>query len=177
MTAPGVPNTEKVLRTLARHQVKYVLIGALGAVLHGSPLRTDDVDICPDPDPGNLLRLAQALDELKAGEWETDVGEVVDRQWDAGLLGSGSLWTLVTDSGDLDLVFQPAGTGGYGDLITRADFVELDDLRIAAASLDDIIEMKQAARRPQDLEQLRTLKHLRHLKRRDDSSFGETRDE
>ena len=57
---------EEIFACLDRHAVRYVLIGGLAAVLHGSPLTTVDVDICPERGPDNLTRLAAALDELDA---------------------------------------------------------------------------------------------------------------
>jgi len=55
-----------MLRVLERHQVDYILIGGLAATLHGSPLRTGDVDICPRAELDNLERLAAALTEMEA---------------------------------------------------------------------------------------------------------------
>ena len=57
---------ERLFAVLARHAVDYVLIGGLAAVLHGSALVTNDADICPNRDPENLARLADALRELDA---------------------------------------------------------------------------------------------------------------
>lgn len=36
-------------------------IGGLAAVAHGSPINTEDVDVTPDRDPANLLRLDRAI--------------------------------------------------------------------------------------------------------------------
>ena len=57
---------EQVLGALHRHGVKYVLIGGLAATLHGSPITTQDADICPERETQNLERLAAALRELHA---------------------------------------------------------------------------------------------------------------
>ncbi len=57
---------DELFACLDRHQVQYVLIGGLAAVLHGSPLPTVDADICPSRDRENLTRLAAALRELDA---------------------------------------------------------------------------------------------------------------
>jgi hypothetical protein len=43
-----------LLRALERHQVAYVMIGGLAAVTHGSPFPTEDLDITPALEPGNL---------------------------------------------------------------------------------------------------------------------------
>jgi hypothetical protein len=55
-----------LLRVLDRHGVKYVLIGGIAAVVHGSPFPTEDLDITPDVGPDNLTRLSAALTELGA---------------------------------------------------------------------------------------------------------------
>lgn len=86
----------EVLKVLSRHRVRYILIGALAATVHGSPLRTEDVDICPAKDNDNLDRLATALEELDALEWEPHKGEAVTRRWDATLLASDDAWMLST---------------------------------------------------------------------------------
>ncbi len=57
---------DEIFACLDRHSVRYVLIGGLAAVLHGSPLTTLDADICPDREAGNLERLAAALQEMDA---------------------------------------------------------------------------------------------------------------
>ena len=63
---------EEIFACLDRHEVHYVLIGGLAAVLHGSPLPTLDADICPARDHDNLVKLAAALDELDARIRTTD---------------------------------------------------------------------------------------------------------
>ena len=45
---------EEIFACLDRHDVRYVLVGGLAAVLHGSPLPTVDADICPSTEPDNL---------------------------------------------------------------------------------------------------------------------------
>ena len=57
---------EEIVAVLDLHKVRYVVIGGLGAVLHGSPIVTQDADICPARDPENLHRLAAALRERRS---------------------------------------------------------------------------------------------------------------
>ena len=40
----------RILEVLDRHAVRYVLIGGLAAVVHGSPFPTEDADITPQTD-------------------------------------------------------------------------------------------------------------------------------
>ncbi|MEP7347397.1 MAG: hypothetical protein ABI877_19150 [Gemmatimonadaceae bacterium] len=57
---------ERLITALAKHGVRYVLVGAIAARLQGFPRMTADADITPDRDPANLERLAAALRELNA---------------------------------------------------------------------------------------------------------------
>ena len=57
---------EHLIRTLAKHDVRFVLIGALAARLYGFPRITADADITPARDADNLQRLAAALRDRKS---------------------------------------------------------------------------------------------------------------
>ena len=56
----------RILAGLRSHGVSYVLVGGLGAAVHGASLDTDDVDICLPGDTENLARLSLALQQLIA---------------------------------------------------------------------------------------------------------------
>jgi hypothetical protein len=156
----GALQADEMFACLNRHGVRYVLIGGLAAVLHGSPLLTLDVDICPSTEPSNLERLAAALREMEARLRTPDVAEGVRFPCDSTFLANVQLLNLVTRFGDLDLSFRPSGTEGFSDLFRGAVEVNLRGLRVAVAALEDVIRSKEAANRPKDL---RTLPVLRRL--------------
>jgi hypothetical protein len=52
---------EEMLRVLAEHGVRSVLIGGFAAVIHGSPNVTTDIDVVPEPSEKNLELLSSAL--------------------------------------------------------------------------------------------------------------------
>lgn len=151
---------DEIFACLDRHGVRYVLIGGLAAVLHGSPLPTLDADICPSAEPDNLARLAAALAELGARIRTPDTPEGVAFPHHAGFLAGVQLLNLVTRCGDLDLSFQPAGTGGFSDLASRAVEVRIGDLEVPVAALEDVIRSKEAANRPKDHRMLPVLRQL-----------------
>ncbi|HXG72562.1 MAG TPA: hypothetical protein VNJ04_18315, partial [Gemmatimonadaceae bacterium] len=66
---------ERLISTLGKHKVKFVLIGALAARLHGFPRLTADADITPASDKTNLGLLAAALTELDAKVYTESVPE------------------------------------------------------------------------------------------------------
>ena len=157
----------RLVGALHRHRVAYVLIGGLAAVFHGSPFPTEDADITPAADPKNLVRLAAALNELGARIRTESVAEGLPFACDAETLAGAQTWNLVTDAGDLDIAFQPSGTGGYPDLRRDSTEAELYDVTVRIASLGDVIRSKQAANRPKDQRVLPALRAI--LSRRDQS--------
>ena len=78
---------------------------------------------------------------------------------------------LVTDFGELDLTFTPAGSaGGYAGWRNHATSeVVAENLTVRVASLDDIIDSKRAANRPKDLMALPYLESLRDELRKRES--------
>ena len=166
-----------LLQSLARHRVRYVVVGGIGGVLHGSPLPTDDLDIVPDPKVSNLDALAGALKEMHARvlSQEAPDGIEVDftgqrlRKW----IVDFRFLSLATACGQLDVIHRPAGTGGYHELASNAEAMELGDVDVRVAALEDIIRSKQAAARDRDLEQLPTLRLLLERKRSTELDPGE----
>lgn len=158
------------LVALDRHEVRYVVVGAVAAIAQGYPLTTHDLDVTPARDPDNIERLVGALRDLDA-KLRTP-NEPVAFPIDAKMLAGGEAWTLATNAGPLDLVFVPAGTTGYDDL--RRDALEVDlgtGSPVLVASLRDVIRMKEASAREKDRAQLpalrRTLEIIRQRERED----------
>jgi hypothetical protein len=151
---------EAIFAALNAAGVDYVVIGGIAAVLHGSPLRTGDADVCPERGDANLERLATALTAINA-DIRTDRGEVVATPWSGTLIGNAEMWNLTTSAGDLDIAFRPAGTSGYDELVADAATYELEGgVRVVVASLADVIRSKEAAGRPKDREALPVLREL-----------------
>ncbi len=141
--------------------MRYVVIGGLAAVLHGSPTVTADADICADRSPENLQRLSTALRDLHARARSAADPDGVPFKPDAALLGRMKVLNLTTDLGDLDLAFEPAAFAGYDELARDAVTVSVAGVAVAVASLDDVIRSKEAADRPKDHATLPVLYGLR----------------
>jgi hypothetical protein len=156
---------ERLIAVLAAHDVRYVLIGALGARLHGFPRLTADADITPARDAENLEHLASALRELGARVFTESVPEGLAFDFTAKSLARADLWNLVTAAGRLDIAFVPAGTTGYDDLARGAVRFDVNGAVLHVARLEDIIRSKIAADRPQDRQDVAVMREL--LDRRD----------
>lgn len=143
----------EILRALEKHGVRYVLIGGIAARLRGAPLLTEDLDVTPDTAKDNLQNLCRALLALGARLRTASDPDGVAFPIEPEMLATARSWTLVTKHGDLDLVFEPAGTRGYGDLARGATPLRVADkpaLKVAVAGLADIIRTKEAAGRAKD---------------------------
>jgi hypothetical protein len=155
----------RLIKVLTHHRVKFVLIGALAARLHGFPRLTADADITPASDKQNLERLAAALKDLDAKVYTESVPEGLAFDRSAAALGRARMWNLVTAAGRLDIAFLPAGTTGYEDLAKGAERFEAFGVRFLASSLDDIIRSKEAAGREKDAEDVLILRELKRISR------------
>jgi hypothetical protein len=147
-----------LLQALERQRVTYIVIGALGRVIHGSDEVTDGLDIVPSTREENLRRLGLALEELNARRPDGKA-PVLERD----LVGRGVL-ELETDVGELKIVPEPAGTRGYDDLRRRAEREPLGQgLRPSVASVDDHARMLATLGREQDHEPLMTIQRVIEL--------------
>ncbi|MBW1690691.1 MAG: hypothetical protein JRJ70_08075 [Deltaproteobacteria bacterium] len=63
MTNP-IPDFLEILKTLTEHEVDFIVVGGVCAVLHGAPVTTFDLDLVHSRSPENLERLILALKEL-----------------------------------------------------------------------------------------------------------------
>jgi hypothetical protein len=157
----GAFDPETLLHHLSRRKVNYVLIGAFAAALHGSPLPTMDLDVCPARNDENIARLADLLLFDVRALWETTGAPFADTIDEAcERLSAGSLFSFDTANGRLDVVFEPAGTTGYHELARRAVRRRIGGLDVEIAALEDIIRSKQAAAREADLRALPVLRKL-----------------
>lgn len=150
---------EAILAVLQRHGVECVLIGGFAAVVHGSPIPTNDVDITPRQDRDNFARLSAALTELEA-RIRVEGQDPLPFGHDADSLAAAQVWNLTTRYGDLDISVVPTGTRGYDDLRRDAVEIEIRGTRVLLASLADIVRSKGAANRDKDRRALPVLREL-----------------
>lgn len=166
MPTPDV-DAGRILDTLARHGVEFVLIGGFAVELHDVAVPpTRDIDITPAVGAANLERLTAALQELGArlrvpgGPPE---GVAVPSGIDTAFLAGRANVALVTTAGPLDISMRPDGTDGYADLAAERVELEYEGRTVPVASLADIVRSKEAAGRPKDVMELPAL--LEHLRR------------
>lgn len=154
----------RLLRRLVQAEVDFVVVGGVAVIVQASPRFTKDLDICYATEQANLDRLGAVLIEL--GARLRGVEEDVPFVPDGLTLRRTQMLTLTTLDGDIDLLVDPDGSPGYGTLRRNASRVDLDGVTVLVASIDDMIAMKRAAGRPQDLVDLESLEIARRRGRR-----------
>lgn len=169
MTGVRRLDPEPLLAALVGGGVEFIVVGGYAVAAHGFPRATKDIDICPEPSPPNLSKLADVLSALGAEpidlEEFVDGGEF-DLRPDLEGLTHGGNWTLQTRHGRLDVMQHMEGLGadggGWADLQPHAVARTFLGHRCLFCSYEDLVKMKEAAGRDQDRIDLATLAAQRH---------------
>ena len=106
---------EKVIHALVDQEVKFILIGGLAAIVHGSPRLTEDIDVVYARDRENIRRLVKALQPFSP--YMRGVPRGLPFVWDERTVRMGLNFTLDTSLGDVDVIGEAAGRGTYDELL------------------------------------------------------------
>jgi hypothetical protein len=147
----------RVFATLERHGVDYVTIGAFAVIAHGYVRATADIDLVARQDRENLERLAAAFAELRARLRGVDAHLLDIDPTDPDTLANGASFTLDTDAGPVDYLNDVPGAAEYVDLRSRSVETTAAGVTIRVVGLADLIRMKRAFGRPQDLRDIANL--------------------
>jgi predicted nucleotidyltransferase len=136
----------RIFETLARHDVRFVIVGGMSAVLHRVPVVTEDVDIVHDRAEDNVERLVLALEELDA-VYRGDPRRI--RPGPTHLSGPGH---QLLEIGRVH--FDVLGTIDdglvYSDLLPHSVVMEVAGHHLRVLSLEKLIEIKRKLDRPKD---------------------------
>jgi hypothetical protein len=152
-----VTDFRRLLEALCQSEVQFI-VGGVAATLHGSARLTQDVDVVYRRDPENLARVARALAPLSPYLRGTPAG--LPFRLDEQTLAAGLNFTPTTSAGDIDLLGEIAGGGGYDALVEQTVAVDLFGFRCLCLDLPALIRAKTAAGRPRDLEVIAELRAL-----------------
>lgn len=162
------PDFLRIFRVLCTHDVEFIVIGGVSAVLQGSPVATFDLDIIHARTPGNIHRLEIALRELGAYYREHAERRPVP---EAPLLAGTGHHLLMTDAGPLDVLGAVGDGKNYEDLLGDVAWLEVaPEVRVQVLSLVALIRLKEQLGREKDLATLPVLRRvLREQQQRDTS--------
>ena len=137
---------QSVFKSFQSHDVRYVIIGGIAAVLHGVPRATFDLDILIEATETNVARLLQALREAGFG-----TADLVDVQ---GILENEI--TIFNDRVRIDVLTTAPGLT-FEAAWERCETMDYQGQKFRVASRQDVIASKRAVGRPKDLEDIRIL--------------------
>jgi hypothetical protein len=81
-------------------------------------------------------------------------------QWDERTIRGGLNFTLITNLGELDLLGEITGGGGYDALLPHTLEMNIFHVSCTCLDLEKLIEVKNAVGRPKDFEPMAELKAL-----------------
>jgi hypothetical protein len=130
-----------------RHGVRFIVVGAVAAVVAGAPILTKDVALLIDVAADNLERVLAACRDLQA-TYKDPVGRVVEP--DLEKLATFRLHLLRTRLGEVDLMREIGDGWTYTELLPRTKELDLGSARARVLDLDAVIESKRFANREKD---------------------------
>jgi hypothetical protein len=159
-------SVEAVFGALNGSGARYLVVGGLAVVAHGYVRLTADIDIVLDPGPEALKGAIAALSALGyRPRAPVEFAEFADadkrRQWarEKGLTVF-SVFSPGHRATEIDLFVETPFD--FDRAYARAvRFQVADGVEATFVGLEDLIEMKRRAARPQDLEDVESLRSLR----------------
>ena len=138
---PLHPDFRDLLAVFAAHNVEYLIVGGYAVGFHARPRFTKDIDVWVGHSPENLKRVRAALEEFGAPAAMLEQLE--------SALDEDVLWMGVPPV-RIDVVKGVPG-GDFSGCFTRRVRPSWDGVFVSVISKDDLIAIKQASGRPQDL--------------------------
>jgi hypothetical protein len=166
-TPSSEPDFQAILQTFAEHEVAFIVVGGVSAVLQGVPIDTFDLDIVHSRKEDNLDRLLEALQKLNAyyrGQGSRRIAPQI------AYLASPGHQLLMTTAGPLDVLGTVGEVGaerGYDELLPHTVEVHLgEQLRFRVLNLETLIQLKAEAGREKDKAVLPMLRRTLEEKQR-----------
>lgn len=154
----------EVLAKLHDAGAQFVVVGGVASALHGGSRVTFDLDIVPSLDPDAWRKTVEFLWSVGA---RPRIPESLERICDVSLV---RLWreekgmlalNFRTPDGSTEVDLMVSESDRYEALESRAVVVNVEGRSYNVVSLDDLIAMKEAVGRPQDLLDVAELKRIR----------------
>jgi len=147
-----------LVEALVAADVEFIVVGGLAAAAHGSPRVTQDIDVVYSRSPANLDRVVRALAPWKPYLRGAPPG--LPFVWSVETIRRGLNFTLSTSIGDIDLLGEITGGGGYEALLTHTIRLDMFGRTCHCLDLPTLIRVKRAAGRPKDLDAIAELEAL-----------------
>ena len=145
-----------ILHRFVDHEIDFIVVGGVCAVLQGAPITTFDLDLVHSRASQNLDRLLAALDTLDAHYREPASRETKPNR---SHLSSPGHQLLMTCFGPLDLLGVIGSGRDYANLLSQSVEMEISNkLKVSVLRLSALIRTKEETRGEKDLAVLPTLR-------------------
>jgi len=138
----------QVIRSLKKHDVDFVVLGASAAIAQGAPIGTIDLDLGYRRTRDNVTRLVTALKPFHPRLRGVD--NSAPFRFSAEAIRKGCNFTFVTDAGDLDILGNITGLGDFEAMTANALSLRMFGCSVLVMDLEDVIRSKKAAGRAKD---------------------------
>ena len=152
-----------LLKKLAQAKIDFVLVGGFAGVVHGCTYVTQDIDICCDFSPANLMALQEALSDLKPVHRMTPKRQKL-KLTEKTCRDFKNLY-LDTIIGQLDCLSLIDGIGDYDEVKQVSRIIKLDKVKIHVLDIDALIKAKKTLNRPRDIQAIKQLEAIKKLKK------------
>jgi hypothetical protein len=152
-----VKNLKELLKNLLGHDIDFVLIGGFAAVVHGSTLVTQDLDICAAITEEQVAKLREALKDLHPRHRMNPNIRQSFLEYPKEIKGINNIY-LETDLGILDILSETQPAGSFDNIRSRSVEISLYGHKCKVISIDDLIKVKESMKRPKDLQAAQELK-------------------
>jgi len=150
-----------LLERLVKNGMEFVIVGGFAGVVHGCTYVTQDIDICCDFSPANLLSLQKAISDLEPVHRMTPNRKKL-KLTDKTCTQFKNLY-LDTKNGQLDCLSFIDGLGDYSRAKQESELVKVEDMKIRVLKLDALIKSKRALNRPRDKAAILQLESIKSL--------------
>jgi hypothetical protein len=156
-----IPDYASILSALDDQKVDFVIVGAVALVLHGSSRVTRDLDVCYARERANLERIVRALKPFAP----TLRGAPTDLPFalDLPTLQAGLNFTLASSAGDIDLLGEITGLGGFPAVKRLSIPMSVYGREVPVLGLDGLERAKRATGRLKDLADLAEIREIKRL--------------
>lgn len=151
-----------LLERLVSGGVDFAVVGGFAGVVYGCTYVTQDIDICCDFSPTNLLALQKAISDLHPVHRMTPNHKKL-RLTEKTCVQLKNLY-LDTDIGQLDCLSFIDGIGDYQKVKRASVLVKVQDMQLRVMRLDALIKAKKQMNRPHDKQAILQLEAIKRLK-------------
>jgi hypothetical protein len=159
-----------LLRSLLAGNVEFVVIGGFALAAYGYVRGTEDLDVVPEPTPGNFERLLQVVERLNGAPVDIEGGiraEEMPASFGLESLVDGGTWMLDTSYGILHVMQFVQGAEDYDELRANGVTVPVPDVGdVRFVGREQLLEMKRGSSRLKDQSDVQELEA--RLRKRDE---------